>query len=190
MTTLVALSEADWGERVALALAGDEAAWRAIVDGLSGVVWKVLNSFDLSAADRDDAFASTFFRLFEKLDTVQNPMFLPGWISTAARNEARAVWRSRKRMVPTAVLPFRELPSAEIDEHLLDTEMLAAVMRAFRTLPAEAQGLLRLLTAVPPLSYEQIALLLDMPVGSIGPTAGRLFSRIRRQLGTYIEERV
>jgi RNA polymerase sigma factor (sigma-70 family) len=170
----------DWAPIVERALAGDDEAWRRMVDRLSGVVWKVLMSYDLNPADREDAYASTFVRLFDKLHTVNDPSRLPGWIATAARNEANSVWRTRKRMVPSDQLQLRDLQSGELDEALLDREMLVSVMHAFGALPAEGQALLRLLTAVPALSYDEISELLDMPKGSIGPTAGRLLARLRR----------
>jgi RNA polymerase sigma factor (sigma-70 family) len=184
MTTKVALATDEWQPLAERARLGEEAAWRTIVDHLSGVVWKVLMSYDLSPADRDDAYASTFFRLFEKLESVHDCSRLPGWVASAARNEANAVWRKRKRLVPSdelhVQLQLREIPSAEIDEGLLDSELLASVMHAFGKLPAEGQALLRLLTAVPPLSYDEISALLGIPKGSIGPTAGRLLARLRR----------
>lgn len=178
----------DWGELVQQALAGNERAWRILVDRLSGVVWKVLNSFALEEADRDDAFASTFFRLYSRLSTIEQPDRLPGWVATTARNEARALWRARQRTVPVAELPLRELRFDAIDEGLLDDELIRAALAAFKTLPPKAQTLLRLLTAVPPLSYKEIAEILGIPRGSIGPTAGRNLSQLRRLLSAYDSE--
>ncbi len=186
MNPNVLANSSTWVERVSKAIGGDETSWRSIVDDLSGVVWKVLNTFDLNAADREDAFASTFFRLFDKIATVRDPSYLPGWVATAARNEARAISRSRARTIPTADLGVHEFVSTAIDESLLDNEMLVAVMKAFASLPAESQALLRLLTTVPALSYQQIGGLLNMPKGSIGPTAGRVLDRLRRELTTYV----
>lgn len=182
MTTKVGGYDVDWPVLVGQARDGDEGAWRQIVDQLSGVVWKVLMSYELASMDREDAFASTFFRLFDKLDTVQDPKKLPGWIATVARNEANAIWRNRKRLVPSDQLPLREANCAAIDEGLLDRELLVAVAHAFDTLPAQGQALLRLLTAVPALSYDEISALLGMPRGSIGPTAGRLLNQLRRAI--------
>jgi RNA polymerase sigma factor (sigma-70 family) len=174
-----------WTRQVHLALDGDQAAWETIVESLSGVVWKTVNTYSLDPADREDVFASTFFRLFEKLGTIRNPRCLPGWVSTTARNEANAIWRSRQRTVPTEELPIQDLSLDTIDETLLDDELLGEVMRAFAALPGRAQALLRLMTAVPPLSYDEIAELLDMPRGSIGPTAGRNLAKLRHLLATY-----
>ena len=169
------------------ALAGDEASWRELVDRFSGLVWRVLHTYDLSATDREEAFASTFYRLFEKLSSLREPRALPKWLATTARNEANAVSRSRRRLVPTDQLPLREVLPGDHDRALLDDELLGAVMAAFATLPPAAQALLRLLTAVPPLSYEEIATLLDVPVGSIGPTRQRHLQRLRSALTPYLE---
>jgi len=169
------------------ALAGEEVAWRQLVDRFSGLVWKVLGTYDLSANDREEAFASTFYRLFEKLSTLREPRALPKWLATTARNEANAVCRARRRLVPTDELPLREVLPGDHDRALLDDELLGAVMTAFASLPAAAQALLRLLTAVPPLSYEEIATLLDMPVGSIGPTRQRYLQRLRTALTPYVD---
>lgn len=168
------------------ALSGDEQAWRNLVDRFSGLVWKVLSTYDLSASDREEAFASTFYRLFEKLSSLREPRALPKWLATTARNEANAVCRTRRRLVPTDVLPLREVLPGDHDRALLDDELLGAVMAAFATLPPPAQALLRLLTAVPALSYEEIASLLDIPVGSIGPTRQRYLQRLRGALIPYL----
>lgn len=60
-------------------------------------------------------------------------------------------------------------------------------MAAFATLPPAGQALLRLLTTVPPLSYEEIAALVGVPVGSIGPTRQRYLQRLRTALVPYLE---
>ena len=187
MKSVPVITNDDWAARVSDALTGDDEAWRGIVDRLAPVVWKVLNSYSLDLADREDAFASTFFRLYEKLDTVREPTALPGWVATAARNEANSIWRKRQRLVPTDELPIRELDIDTIHENILNDELLTKVMEAFATLPCEAQALLRLLTAVPRLSYNEIADTLDMPRGSIGPTAGRHLAKLRRLLNAYTD---
>ncbi len=178
-------SDGRWADRVQSALDGDEGAWREIVDSLAPVAWKVLNNYSLDAADREDAFASTFFRLYQSLSTIRRPRALPGWVATAARNEANTIWRKRGRAIPTEELPLRELPVDTVHEGLLDDELLEKVMKAFSSLPEDAQALLRLLTAVPPISYNEISELLHMPKGSIGPTAGRHLNQLRRLLGSY-----
>lgn len=171
------------------ALANDQAAWRALVDRLKGVVWKVLYSFDLAEDDRKDAFASTFFRLYEKLATVREPEKLPGWLATTARNEAMTSVRRQRRTVPMAELPLREAAPGDHDAGVLDDELKLAMRRAFDGLPAKAQALLRLLCADPPMAYDDISRLLDIPRGSIGPTRQRYLELLRRspELAPFLE---
>ena len=74
-------------------------------------MWKVLHTYDLSASDREEAFASTFYRLFEKLSTLREPRALPKWLATTARNEANAVSRTRRRLVPDRPAPAARGPA-------------------------------------------------------------------------------
>lgn len=179
------LGPAEWDALVAAARLGDERAWEHLVDRLSGAVWKVLMSYQLGEHDREDAYASTFFQLYRHLGEIKEPYKLPGWISTTARNEANAVWRKRGRAVPTETIPLRNAVFDPVEERVLDDETLRLVLEAFGQLPARGQALLRLLTAVPPMTYEAISSMLDMPVGSIGPTAGRLIARLRKALHVH-----
>ncbi len=183
------IGEAPLAALVERALAGDQVAWRALVDRLKGVVWKVLYSFDLGEEDRKDAFASTFFRLYEKLGTVREPEKLPGWLATTARNEAMTSVRRRRRAVPVAELPLRESTHADHDAGVLDDELKRAMRRAFDNLPAKAQALLRLLCSEPPMAYDDISRVLDIPRGSIGPTRQRYLELLRRspELAPFLE---
>jgi RNA polymerase sigma factor (sigma-70 family) len=165
------------------ARARDEAAWRVLCHRVKNVAWKVINNEGLRGADADDAFAATFLRLAEKLDTIREPEKLPGWLATTALNECRAIGRSRRRLEPFADLPEPRDAGFQPDEPLLELELRGAVGQAFVQLSEQCQRLLRLLTAVPVLSYDEIgAALGGMPVGSIGPTRGRCLERLRELL--------
>jgi DNA-directed RNA polymerase specialized sigma24 family protein len=68
---------------------------------------------------------------------------------------------------------------AEVDDVLLRAERDRAVRDGLAALPAAQQELLTLLTADPPLSYQDISRRLGMPVGSIGPTRARSLEQLR-----------
>jgi RNA polymerase sigma factor (sigma-70 family) len=169
----------DFTELVECARDGDAAAWEALVDGLQGLVWSTLASFGLSPEDRKDVFAAAFFRLFERLDTVREPHKLAGWMATTTRNEALSLARARQRTEPRDNLGDGDAGVRPLDEGLLDDELQGAVRAAFDRLSPSCQELLRLLTAEPPLSYDEIAALLDIPRGGIGPTRQRCLDRLR-----------
>ncbi len=172
-------SAASFSELAAAAADGDEDAWRALCGRLRNVVWKTINCYGVRGADADDAYAATMFRLAEQLGRIRDPERLPGWVATTARNEALALFRMRKRVVPVDELP----PSRPADEPdpLLRRELLDAVRQAFALLDDRCRRLLRLLTADPPLAYDQVGELFGMPHGSIGPTRRRCLDTLRAQ---------
>jgi RNA polymerase sigma factor (sigma-70 family) len=165
---------------VAQALEHDQRAWHELVDRLKGVAWKVLYGYDMAEEDRKDAFASTFFRLYEHLATIREIEKLPGWVATTARNEAHTIFRRRKHAIPMDTLPLRDTPLVEDSDELVAGELSTALQGAFRRLPAQSQALMRLLTTDPPLSYDEISNILDIPRGSIGPLRQRCLERLRQ----------
>lgn len=172
-------SSSDLPALVARALERDQRAWRDLVNRLKGVAWKVIYSYDLSDEDRNDAFASTFFRLHERLATVREPEKLPGWVATTARNEANTVSRRRSKLVPMAELPLRTVDHGDHGEGLESDELRTALYAAFSSLSPEHQALMRMLSADPPIGYDEISRVLNLPHGSIGPTRARCLQRLR-----------
>ena len=188
--------EASPAELVARALDGDRRAWEEVVARYKGVAWKVISTFDLGVEDRNDVFAATFFRLFERLTSIREPEKLPGWIATTTRNEALSLLRSRRRERPAAWVGEEHhtmaVPDPDpTDERLLEDELRAAVRDAFADLAPECRELLALASADPPLSYDDIAEITGRPRGSLGPTRQRCLDRLRRhpRLRPFLDER-
>jgi RNA polymerase sigma factor (sigma-70 family) len=184
-------SDDEFAPLVQAALTGDTAAWDRLVERLQKVAWRSIAAFDLSSDDRKDAFAATFFRLYERLGSVREPAKLPGWVATTARNEVHTLLRSRRRDVPTDV-GDEHLPvvDAEPAGGLLERELHDALHRGLARLSASCRDLLHLLTVDPPLSYVEVGDLLDLPHGSIGPTRQRCLDRLRDtpELRPFLQE--
>jgi RNA polymerase sigma factor (sigma-70 family) len=164
-------------ELVERAREGDEEAWRILVQRVKNLVWKVVNGFRLPRGEAEDAFAATFFRLAEHIDTIREPERLPGWMATTARNESLAIIKRNRRAL--AADPTDTWASGDHAERIVDSELKQAIHESFKLLSEACQQLLRLLTADPPLSYEDVATVLDMPMGSIGPNRQRCLERLR-----------
>ena len=164
---------------------GDQAAWDALVDRFSGLVWSVTRAFRLSAADASDVSQITWLRLVEHLATLREPEAVAGWLVTTARRECLGLLRRSGRQAPAEDDQLERAmgsPGAnpvDVDERLLHDELAAAVWQAFADLSGPCQLLLRLLTEDPPLSYEAISAAIDRPIGSIGPTRARCLDRLR-----------
>ena len=71
------------------------------------------------------------------------------------------------------------------DEGLLRSERIAAVRSAFDRLSPHCRELLRLMFSDAKLTYEEIATLVDRPVGSLGPTRGRCLADLRGLLRSW-----
>jgi RNA polymerase sigma factor (sigma-70 family) len=171
---------------VLAARSGDELAWRRLVDGHAGLVWSVVRGFRFDEETSKDAFQTVWLRLAEHLERIREPGKLASWLGQTARNECIGVVRQRARVMPaddvTAIgepIDLALTPFPEPGERLQQEESRQAVAAAFDRLPSRCQQLLRLLVNDPPVAYDVISSMLEMPVGSIGPTRARCLESMR-----------
>ena len=162
---------------------GDQVAWNQLVERYSGVLWAVARAHRLSSGDAADVVQTSWLRLIEHLGEIRNPDGIGAWLSTTARRECLGTLRRTARCQPSDEIEVLVDPApGDVDARLLREERDVALWQAFERLPASDQALLRLLTADPAPSYEEIGAALGMPIGSIGPTRGRALERLRREL--------
>ena len=178
-------STVDWSEVARLveaASAGDSGAWNKLVDRFSPIVWAIARGHHLNAADAADVSQTTWLRLVENLDRIEQPERVGAWLATTARRESQRVLRLSSRQTPTGedfeVLPDHT-PIQTMDQAITSQERSLLVNSLVDQLPTRSQVLLRLLSADSPLSYRDISDALDMPIGSIGPTRARALQQLR-----------
>lgn len=160
---------------------GDEGAWGTIVDRFAGLVWATARSHRLPPAEAADVVQTTWLRLVENLDRIKDPERLGAWLATTARRECLRHIRLHSRELPTGEdTLFEGLSDEGAEQGLITRERSIAVRRAFARISERCQGLLRLLAAPEPPSYEEIAAALSMPIGAIGPTRARCLEQLRR----------
>jgi len=162
---------------------GDRQAWNALVAQYNGLVWSVARAHRLGDADAADVVQTTWLRLVEQLDRIRNPEGVGAWLATTARRECLRVLRVGQRQVLTDGFDRPdERADAALDARLLTDERDATLWQAFAQLGERCRTLLRVLTADPPPSYDEVGAALDMPIGSIGPTRARCLEQLRRKL--------
>lgn len=184
-----AMNDAPVADLLAGAARGDAQAWNALVDRYGRLVWYVIRGFRLDDAAAADVNQTVWLRLVEHCERIRHPERLPGWLAATARNEALRVRRQQRSQTPTDLESDLADPTAVgLDEKLVDDELQRAVVRAFARLPEDAQQLLRLLIAHPPLDYATIADLVDRPIGSIGPTRQRILGRLRQLVDVELRD--
>lgn len=168
---------------VAAAVRGEQEAWNELVDRYLPLVRSVTRTYRLSDGDADDVSQTVWLRLVEHLTDIRAPAALPKWIITTTRNESLRVIKARRRTLPVDPLGAATFDAAadpmEVDGDLLRAERHQALRDGLSELAPQQRRLLLLLIADPPLSYREIGELLDMPVGSIGPTRARCLDQLR-----------
>jgi len=171
-------------ELLRAALAGDRVAWARIVDENSRLLWWIARSHRLDDATAADVVQTVWLQLVRFGSRIQDPSRLSAWLATTARREA--LRRTSAREVPVEEVFDRHDPHApEVGERLVDEETVGRALAAFERLSVDDQQLLRLVCAVPPKSYREIAALLGKTEGYIGPTRNRALKRLR----AILEER-
>lgn len=181
-------------ELVAMCQAGQPRGWRLLVQRYQRLVYAVARRAGLDEHAAADVFQTVFSRLMQSIAGLQQPDRLRAWIVTTAKRETLLQLRRGQRTVsltPAAdadpegagqddVADDAPLPEQALD----DLQQLHLLRLAMEQLDARCHGLLTLLFADEEdrLPYEHIAIRLDMPTGSIGPTRARCLARLRTLL--------
>jgi RNA polymerase sigma factor (sigma-70 family) len=162
---------------------GDAGAWEELVARFGGMIAATGRRFGLGATDVAEVQQTTWLRLVENLDRIEQPERIGGWLATTARREClRLVQHGAKCKVDAhqmlANMADRDLP--EPDARLIAEEREVVVRAALRRLKPRWREFLSLLVSDDQLGYKDISKLLKMPIGSIGPTRARCLEQLRR----------
>ncbi|QTE02356.1 RNA polymerase sigma factor [Streptomyces cyanogenus] len=186
-----AVDRAEVGALVQSAVDGDAAAWKALVEGMSPLVWSVVRAHRLSDADGHEVFQTTWFRFAQYLSRIREPEKAGAWLASTARHECLKVLKGLARLTLTDDPRVLDRASEERtpEETLIDSEEAADRAERVRWLWQELDGLgercrqlLRVLMASPPPSYGEISAALGIAVGSIGPLRQRCLRRLRARM--------
>ncbi|MBN1401010.1 MAG: sigma-70 family RNA polymerase sigma factor [Anaerolineae bacterium] len=174
-------------ELIAACLEGRAWAWEAIIDRYKRLVYAIPMQANLSQEDAADVFQTVFAALLRHIDRLRDAQGLAKWLITTTQRETWNVLRKRRReptdesafsglsTQPTTLDSPERHTSAAIDRELL--------LEALRQLDQRSRKLLWMLYLDPAEpSYEQIGELMDMPLGSIGPTRARSLKKVARIL--------
>lgn len=176
------VSEYDLSALVRAGIDGDEDAWHELVRRHARLIAMVVRQYRLGTADAQDVSQLVWLRLFENLRNIRDPDGLPGWILTTTRHECQRYVRRKDRSIaidPLTFATFRSEDQSELDGTLLASERHEVLLAAMAELPPRHQQLLSLLLVDPPYPYTEVSRILDIPVGSIGPTRRRALEKLR-----------
>jgi RNA polymerase sigma factor (sigma-70 family) len=165
---------------------GNQEAWAELVRRFEGMIASVGRRYGLSQADIGELQQTTWLRLVENIHRLKQPERVGGWLATTASRQSLQLAKRSSRYSSGADHVLANLPdtSQPFDLELApDSAECRALQRAWDQLKPRCRTLLSLLMAEEGVvGYKELSQLLDMPIGSIGPTRARCLDHLRHLL--------
>jgi RNA polymerase sigma factor (sigma-70 family) len=162
------------------AAAGERRAWPELVGQMDAVLQTVARRYRLGPADVDDVVQTTWLRAVEHVAGLNDPGAIAGWLVVTARREAmRTLQRGVREVLIDDIGAIDDVDPVNPELVAIEGERRAALHRAVRRLSGRQRRLATSMLASPEPNYERLSWLLDMPIGSIGPTRKRALARLR-----------
>jgi RNA polymerase sigma-70 factor (ECF subfamily) len=183
---------------LAATLAGDETAFQELVrryrNQITNYVYRMLNDYDRAA----DLAQETFVRVYTNAERYQATYSFSTYIYRIAHNLAISELRQRKRrrLIPFPSF-FSDKDSEEIeveiedkkqvmaDDSMIANERRDAVRKAIASLPEKYRAAL-VLCDIEEKSYEEISVVLDLPVGTVKSRINRARNLLKEKLREYL----
>jgi RNA polymerase sigma factor (sigma-70 family) len=186
-------SAAPDADLIRLCLDGEAAAWDALIDRYSALIYSLCLRMGLSAADAEDTYQDVCVLLLNHLGNLRDTTRLAGWLASTTKRE---IWRVQKKrgvhlaselsaegweMETASSLYGQAADNPEAD--VLAVEEQQTVRQALHRMPDKCRRLLTLLYCTDPTpSYQEISEHMAFPVGSIGPNRARCLQNLRKLL--------
>lgn len=164
-------------------LAGDLAAFDALYDRHERHLFAFIRTH-LDPAEAEDVLQEAFLAVVRERADVRTARCFKAWLFQVARNLCLNRLRSRRRaaqaMAAFAHEPPPDAPAGAPDRLMADRETAAALRRAVDRLPAALAELYALRASG--LSYEELADVLVVPVGTVKSRMHEMVSRLREEM--------
>lgn len=169
---------------------GDESAWETIVYKYQNLLYSIPLRAGLSRDLASDVLQEVFTALFEKLETLEKPEFLRAWLVTTTQHKTLHLIQRESRGRPKSIDDtegdvYFEISDSRLlqDETLIRLEREKQIEAALEAIEERCRRLLTLLyleqNQTP---YAEIARMLGIPLGSIGPTRARCLQKLIKLL--------
>jgi len=170
---------------------GDRLAFRELVQGSHAALFRLALYLTGDGDEAQDITQETYLRAWTHLDQLRDPALVQAWLARIVRNvaEDRRRWWRRRRAVrlDAGLLPeleevaARAAPSMSPSDLLLAAEQASGLRDAVARLPDKLRVVL-LLRDLEGASYEQIATLLELPLGTVESRLHRARQALTRRL--------
>ena len=192
------LSNHDLILRCQVGLRPDRAAFAELLRRHQTQVDRVLYHLAPDWSDRADLAQEVWIRVYRNISRLQEPTKFRGWLSRIATNLFYDELRKRKRVAsPLSLDAPRSLEDGEMDweiaggtpspdEEMTTREFYEQLREAIADLP-EAFRTTIILREIEGLSYEEIAEVTGVSLGTVKSRIARARSRLQTQLQSYLD---
>jgi RNA polymerase sigma factor (sigma-70 family) len=164
-------------ELVARCRAGDEGAWKELVERFSRYVYAIaVQGFRLSEHDAEDVFQDVFARTYERLDKLRDDSAVRPWLAQLTRNLCVDRLRESAR-----VEPAEDVEPREVDETIAQLDLAMTVRGALEDIGEPCSDLLDRFFCRDE-SYRTIGERLELPAGTIASRISRCLVKLRGEL--------
>jgi RNA polymerase sigma factor (sigma-70 family) len=162
---------------VARCRAGDDAAWRELVERFSRYVFAIaVQGFRLPEHDAEDVFQEVFTRTYQRLDRLRDDGAIKPWLAQLTRNLCLDRIRETSRTQPTD-----EEIGVGSDETLAQLDLALTVRSELDLLGEPCAELLDRFFCRDE-SYKTIGEELGLPAGTIASRISRCLAKLRERL--------
>lgn len=172
---------------------GNELAWEALVRQNSARVYALALHYLGDAEEARDVAQEIFVRIYRHIDRCPDaPHFVP-WVIRIARNACVDQLRRRRarppgRDVPVEEAPELAAPAPDPAQAWAATSRRDLVRRALQALGRLSREVL-LLKEIQGLSFEEVAEILDVPVGTVKSRSNRARIELARKVLEFSDGR-
>jgi RNA polymerase sigma factor (sigma-70 family) len=162
---------------VARCRAGDDDAWRELVDRFSRYVYAIaVQAFRLQESDAEDVFQEVFARAYENLHKLRDDAAIRPWLAQLTRRLSLDTLRAGARE------QAEEAPEPPgVDDTIARLDEALAVHEALASLSGNCREILDRFFARDE-SYRNIGVALDLPAGTIASRISRCLAKLRSEL--------
>jgi RNA polymerase sigma-70 factor, ECF subfamily len=174
---------------------GDLVAFDVVVARYKEQLINYVYTFVGDKSDAEDIIQDTFMKIYRFKQSYKNIAKFSTWIYTVAGNLAKSELRKRKRqqLYPISSLGSGDQEFEAVETHINSDEMTDSsvkkdlIKKAIKTLPEHYQDVIRM-REIDNLSYEEIASLTKLPIGTVRSRINRARIRLQNKLKYLIEK--
>jgi RNA polymerase sigma-70 factor (ECF subfamily) len=169
---------------------GDELAWEALVRRYQGRVCSVAYTYTGSEEEALDVAQDVFIRVWKRLDSCREPDRFASWLLSIARHACLDHLRRRKARPPAQDLPVEDAFQLTDPGDLPDADAQRADQRHVvevalqRLTPINREAIL--LKDIQGLPLEEMAAMLDVPLGTVKSRCSRARVELARVVGDLL----